>query len=169
MVQFEWLSLSWPKMVHLAWSWACWTGMVHLEWMGYACWTEVVHLEWGWSYACWPTNKKFTHINIEYWKATISHTCPYITLLDVLVLFVVPGNEKFPPILPLQLLLLCPNLPQALHCLEMPALLLVGLLGSLALFFLGLISGLLLMGSWTRVTPLSLHILCPLIGAMIGS
>ena len=36
---------------------------------------------------------------------------PYITLLDVLVLFVVPGSEEFPPISLLQLLLLCPNLP----------------------------------------------------------
>ena len=27
--------------------------------------------------------------------------CPYITLLDVLVLFVVPGSEEFPPISPL--------------------------------------------------------------------
>ena len=78
-------------------------------------------------------------------KKQLFHTRPYITLLDVLVLFVVPGSEKFPPILPLQLLLLCPNLPQALHCLEMPALLLVSLLGSLTLFFLGLLGGLLLM------------------------
>ena len=122
--------------------------MVYLEWMGYAC---------------WPTNKKFTYINIEYWKASISPTCPYITLLDVPVLFVVPGSDEFPPISPLQLLLLCPNLPQPLHYLEMPALLLVGSLGSLTLFFLGLIGG------WTRVTPLGLHIFCLLIGAMIGS
>jgi len=49
----------------------------------------------------------------------------------------------FPPISPLQLLLLCPNLPQALHYLEMLALLLVGSLGSLTLFFLGLPGGLL--------------------------
>ena len=72
MVQIEWLSLSWPKMVHLAWSWACWTGMVHLEWLNYACWTEVVHLEWSWSYTCWPTNRKFTHIIRCTWKATNS-------------------------------------------------------------------------------------------------
>ena len=82
-------------------------------------------------------------LNIE---KQVIYTCPYITLLDVLVLFVVPGSEEFPPISPLQLLLLCPNLPQLLHCLEMPALLLVGSLGSLALFFLGLLGGLLLMG-----------------------
>ena len=64
-----------------------------------------------------------------------------------LVLFMVPGSEEFPPISPLQLLLLCPNLPQALHYLEMPALLpLVGSLGSLALFFLSLPAGLLLIG-----------------------
>ena len=65
----------------------------------------------------------------------------------VLVLFVVPGSEEFPPISPLQLLLLCPNLPQALYCLKMPTLLpLVGSLGSLALFFLSLPAGLLLIG-----------------------
>ena len=67
-----------------------------------------------------------------------------MTLLYVLVLFVVPSSEEFSPISPLQLLLLCPNLPQALHYLEMPALLLVSSLGSLALFFLGLPGGLLL-------------------------
>ena len=82
-------------------------------------------------------------LNIE---KQVFHTCPYITLLYVLVLFVVPGSEEFPPISPLQLLLLCPNLPQVLHYLEMPALRLVGSLGSLTLFFLGLPSGLLLMG-----------------------
>ena len=81
-------------------------------------------------------------LNIE---KQVFHIRPYITLLDVLVLFVVPGNEKFPPILPLQLLLLYPNLPQVLHCLEMPALLLVSSLGPLTLFFLGLPGGLLLM------------------------
>ena len=60
-----------------------------------------------------------------------------------MVLFVMPGSEEFPPISPLQLLL-CPNLPHALHCLEMSALLpLVGSLGILTLFFLGLPSGLL--------------------------
>ena len=82
-------------------------------------------------------------LNIE---KQVFHIRPYITLLDVLVLFVVPGSEKFPPISPLQLLLLCPNLPQVLHCLEMPTLLLVGSLGSLALFFLGLLGGFLLIG-----------------------
>ena len=82
-------------------------------------------------------------LNIE---KQVFYTRPYITLLDVLVLFVVPSNEEFSPISHLQLLLLCPNLPQVLHCLEMPALLHVGLLGSLALFFLGLPDGLLLMG-----------------------
>ena len=50
----------------------------------------------------------------------------------------VPSNEEFPPISPLELLLLCPYLLQVLHCLEMLALLLVDSLGSLALFFLGL-------------------------------
>ena len=54
------------------------------------------------------------------------------------------GNEEFPPISPLQLFLLCPNLPEALHCLEIPALLPVGSLGSFALFFLGLACGFLL-------------------------
>ena len=158
------MSLSWPEMVHLAWSWAWWTSMVHLECMGYTCWNEVVHLDWSWSYACWlgmvhlvslrlpwfwfcwSTNKKFTHINIEYWKATISHSCPYITLLDELHLFVVPGSEEFPLISPLQLLLLCPNLPQALHYLEILALQLVGPLDSLTFFFLGLSGDLFLMG-----------------------
>ena len=146
--EMDWMSLYWPEMVHLAWSWACWIGMAYLEWMGYAC---------------WPTNKKFTYINIEYWKASISHTCPYITLIDVLVLFVVPSNDEFSLISPLQLLLLCPNLPQPLHYLEMPSLLLVSSLGSFTLFFLGVMVG------WTRVTPLGLHIFCPLIGAIIGS
>ena len=158
----------WSSDVHPDSVWCCLTGVVQLEWMGYVCWTEVVHLEWSWSYARWPTNNKFTYINIEYWKASILHTS-IITLLDVLVLFVVPGSEEFPPISPLQLILLCPNLPQLLHCLEMPALLLVGSLGSLALFFLGLPGGLLLMGGWIGVTPLDLHIFCPLIVAMIGS
>ena len=66
----------------------------------------------------------------------------------------VPGSEEFPPISPLQLLLLCPNLPQVLHYLEMPALLpLVGSLSSLALFFLSLPSGLLLIGlNWGHIT-----------------
>ena len=82
-------------------------------------------------------------LNIE---KQVFYTRPYITLLDVLVLFVVPGSEEFPPISPLQLLLLCPNLPQLLHCSEMLTLLLVGSLGSLTLFFLGLPGGLLLMG-----------------------
>ena len=82
-------------------------------------------------------------LNIE---KQVFYIRPYITLLDVLVLFVMPGSEEIPPISPLQLLLLCSNLLQAMHCLEMPALLLVGSLGSLALFFLGLLGGLLLMG-----------------------
>ncbi|KAK9986021.1 hypothetical protein SO802_030972 [Lithocarpus litseifolius] len=70
----------------------------------------------------------------------------FLLVICGICLFNLPGSEEFPPIAPLQLLLLCPNLPQALHCLEMPALLLVGSLGSLALFFLGLPGGLLLMG-----------------------
>ena len=98
----------------------------------------------------------------------VFHTRPYITILDALVLFVVLGSEEFPPISPLQLLLLCSNLPQILHCLEMPALL-FGSLGSLALFFLGLLGGLLLMEGQTGVTPLGLYIFCPLIGVMIDS
>ena len=47
-------------------------------------------------------------LNIE---KQVFYTRPYITLLDVLVLFVVPSSEEFPPISHLQLLLLCPNLP----------------------------------------------------------
>ena len=81
-------------------------------------------------------------LNIE---KQLFHTHVHIILLDVLVLLVVPNSEEFPPILPLQLLLLYPNLPQVLHCLEMTAFLLVSSLGSLAFFFLGLPSGLLLM------------------------
>ena len=129
----------------------------------------MVHLDWNSFWFYWSTNKKFTYLNIEYSKATNLHICPYITLLDVLVLFVVPGSEEFPSISLLQLLLLCPNLPQALHCLKIPALLLVGSLGSLALFFLGLLGGLPLMGGYTSWTLLGLHIFCPLINAMIGS
>ena len=82
-------------------------------------------------------------LNIE---KQVFYTCPYITLLEVLVLFVVPSSEDFPPISPLQLLLLCPYLLQALHCLEMLALLLVDSLGSRALFFLGLPGDLLSIG-----------------------
>ena len=152
--EMDWMSLYWPEMVHLAWSWACWIGMAYLEWMGYAC---------------WPTNKKFTYINIEYWKASISHTCPYITLIDVLVLFVVPSNDEFSLISPLQLLLLCPNLPQPLHYLEMPSLLLVSSLGSFTLFFLGLLGGLLFIKGCTGGSPVRVHIFWPLMGSMMGS
>ena len=92
---------------------------------------------------CTWSGAKAMHIGLQ---TRNSHTCPYNTLLDVLVLFVVPSSEDFPPISPLQLLLLCPYLLQALHCLEMLALLLVDSLGSRALFFLGLPGDLLLIG-----------------------
>ena len=64
----------------------------------------------------------------------------------LLFLFVVPGKEEFPPISALQLLLLCPILPQALHYLEILALLPASSPASLTLFFLGLPDGLLLIG-----------------------
>ena len=79
-----------------------------------------------------------SHILILNIEKQLFHTRLYITLLDVLVLFIVPDGEEFPPISPLQLFLLCPNLPKAWHCLEMSALLLVCSLGSLVFFFLGL-------------------------------
>ena len=55
-----------------------------------------------------------------------------------MVLFVVLGMKEFPPIWPLQFLLLCPIWPQLLHCLEIPALLPAGSPASLVIFFLGL-------------------------------
>ena len=96
---------TWPKARYAGPVWCTWNG------------AKAVHA---------GLQTRNSHTLILNIKKQLFHTRPYITLLDVLVLFMVPSGEEFPPISPLQLLILYPNLPKVLHCLEMSALLLVG-------------------------------------------
>ena len=71
------------------------------------------------------------------------------------------GNEKLPPASPLQLLLLWPVFPYDLHLFAIlkPLLcLLLGSLGSLALFFLGLPGDYLFIRGCTGGSPVGVHI-----------
>ena len=73
-----------------------------LKWSGWAMHAELRWCTWSGAeamHAGLQTINSYTLIlNIE---KQVFHIRPYITLLDVLVLFVVPGSEEFPPISPL--------------------------------------------------------------------
>ena len=89
------------------------------------------------------------------------YTCFGLELLLFGPLVAAVGSEELPPTSPLQLLLLWPIFPHVLHLFAIPKLLLcslLGSLGSLALFFLGLSGGLLFIGGYTGGSPVGVHI-----------
>ena len=103
----------------------------------------------------------------------LDHVFTFLVLVLFLFGFLAAlGTEEFPPTSPLQLLLLLPNLPHALHFLGTPTLLSlvwrVGSSCSFTLLFLGLLDGLRLMGGCTKGSPVDCHMFYPLIGSIIG-